>query len=583
MDKNIISLKSKLLTALILMLAWWLIDSCVDFFLFRFPGSLLDQILWPQPNQIALRLLVSAGIILAIFIIKTNTTLGQKKFPKKIEQAAIQHCFDIAADIMIILTTEGKVYRINKKGCETLGYNEDEIIGKDWFDNFIPKNIRDNVRVVFQQIILGNIKAYESHENTVLTKSQAERLIVWHNDYLKDHSGKIIAAVSSGEDITEYRLTEDILHSYIKDWHATFDGIKDAIFRTDTQGNILQCNKSLVDFVGKSAQEIIGKRCYDVIHGESNFVETCPLKKALLSRHREISTLVKADKWFNVIVDPLFDSHGNITAAIQIISDITEQKKSEQALGKAYGDLKDMQTQLIQKAKLAAVGQLARGVAHEINNPLAVVLNSAQLIIMATEHADNVNKEGLQEAIHFIEESVRRCSSIIKALLDFARPSTGQYFPCNINEMIEKIIVLIEYDLRVSNIIIERQLQKDLPMISGNFQLLQQALFNMFINSRWAIDKKQEKGGGKIVIITQYDENSKNVVVSISDTGIGIASENLERIFEAFFTTKDPNEGTGIGLTLTYKIIKDHNGDIDVTSELGKGTTFKIVFPALAG
>jgi signal transduction histidine kinase len=239
------------------------------------------------------------------------------------------------------------------------------------------------------------------------------------------------------------------------------------------------------------------------------------------------------------------------------------------------------QTQLIQIGKMAALGQLLSSVAHEINNPLTGVLNNVQLVRMMAEEKKEFNLENFKELLNIIEESALKCTKITRSLLDFSHASKGTFQPISLNEAVEKVAGLIEQELKLQDILLQKELQLDLPLILGDSQLLQQVVFDIISNACWAIHKKSEKVGGSITIKTEYLPESKRVLLSISDTGIGIPKDNLERIFEPFFTTKAVGEGTGLGLSIVYNIVKEHKGEIKVESEVGKGTTFKIGLPAV--
>ena len=148
------------------------------------------------------------------------------------------------------------------------------------------------------------------------------------------------------------------------------------------------------------------------------------------------------------------------------------------------------------------------------------------------------------------------------------------------NELVERVVGLVEHELSLENIVIHKQLGDGLPEISGESQLIQQVIFDLIDNAKWAIQQKSGREGGTISIKTEYNPDSKSVLLSICDTGIGIAQEDLERIFEPFFTTKEVGKGTGLGLSIVHSIIKEHKADIQTESEPGKGATFKIRFPA---
>ncbi len=230
---------------------------------------------------------------------------------------------------------------------------------------------------------------------------------------------------------------------------------------------------------------------------------------------------------------------------------------------------------------MAAVGQLASGVAHEINNPLTGVLNNLQLIKMETEQRTDFSISDFKELLDIIEESALRCKKITRSLLDFSHASKGIYQISSLNEIIDKVVMLVEHEMNLENIVIVKDLPSVVLFIDCDVQLLQQVIFNLISNAKWAIEKKSKREGGTIDIKVCFNAEEKAVCLNVSDSGIGIPKENQEKIFEPFFTTKTVGEGTGLGLSVVYSIVRDHKGKITVESEVGKGTTFKICFPAL--
>ena len=257
-----------------------------------------------------------------------------------------------------------------------------------------------------------------------------------------------------------------------------------------------------------------------------------------------------------------------------------EARKYLEELKAAYSKLKEVQAQVVQSAKLASMGQLAGGMAHEINNPLTGVINNVQLIKMEAANKESFNLKEFKGLLDVVEESAARCKRITQSILDFSHASNGIFGPLSLNEIVEKVTILIAYELKLQNILIQKDLQLDLPLISGDSQLLQQVIFNFISNAKWAIQKKSAKEGGTITIKTQYEAEKKGVCISISDSGVGVSRENLKNIFESFFSTKEVGEGTGLGLTLAQDIVHKHGGHIEVESQLGEGATFKVSFPS---
>jgi len=232
---------------------------------------------------------------------------------------------------------------------------------------------------------------------------------------------------------------------------------------------------------------------------------------------------------------------------------------------------------LIQSAKLASLGQLSAGVAHEINNPLVGVLNNVQLLKLMLEEKREIPSDELKEILVSIEEAGLRCKKIVQNMLSFSRASTKAFEQVSLNDIVENTVGLIENEYKLQNVSIEKKLNPQIPLILGDRQLLQQMLLDLLNNSLWAIKKKGNSG--TITLTTDYEVENKIVVLLISDTGIGIPKENLEHIFEPFFTTKEIGEGTGLGLAIVYDIIKRHSGTIEVESQVNVGTTFRIKFP----
>jgi len=256
-----------------------------------------------------------------------------------------------------------------------------------------------------------------------------------------------------------------------------------------------------------------------------------------------------------------------------------ERNEEHRELTKANQELKEAQQKLIQSAKMAAVGQLAGGVAHEINNPLTGVLNNIQLIKMEVEAKKEFNLSEFKEILDVVEESALRCKRITQGLLDFSRAGKRPHQPTNINEAIEATLILAEREIRIENIKLIRELSNEPLLVLADSHQLQQVFLDIINNAKWAM---QEKKQGELRIKTQIDPERKSVMISFSDTGCGILPENLSHIFEPFFTTKKLGEGTGLGLSISYGIIKEHNGTIAVESEgRDKGAAFRITLPAI--
>lgn len=382
------------------------------------------------------------------------------------------------------------------------------------------------------------------------------------------------------------KIAQESLQQKEEHFRSLIDNSTDLILLLDATGNIFYGSPSVERVLGYAPQEFLGRNMLEFIHSDDAKDVAQVLSSAVQTPGTVVSVICrikhKDGAWRhlesigrNMLEEP------SVRAVVINSRDITERTIKEQELERAYRELKSAQSQLIQSAKMAAVGQLASGVAHEINNPLTGVLNNVQLIKMEAEQRKKFAMQDFKDLLNVVEESALRCRRITQSLLDFSRSSAGLFQAVSLNKLVEQVFNLTEHELHLDNIAIHRELQTDLPDILGDTQLLQQVIFNLVTNAKWAIQKKFGKVGGVIKISTMFEPKDKLVFLQVCDTGIGIAQENLQRIFEPFFTTKQVGEGTGVGLSLVYKIIKEHKGDIAVESEVDKGTTFRISFPAL--
>jgi two-component system NtrC family sensor kinase len=267
----------------------------------------------------------------------------------------------------------------------------------------------------------------------------------------------------------------------------------------------------------------------------------------------------------------------NYTVALDKNDEIGDLAKSFNEMTR---QLSETQRQLYQSDKLASVGRLAAGVAHEINNPLTGVLTYSSYLLKRANGQPEIKKD-----LEVIVRETKRCREIVKGLLDFARQSPPEKHPANVNEIIEQAIRIMQNQLATHHIKVEQSLHPGLPVINADANQIQQVLVNLLINAN---DAMPENGGvltitttsspGATIGLAGLSPTKEYVQISVSDTGCGISPENLRKIFEPFFSTKG-KRGYGLGLAVVWGIIEKHNGKITVESEVGRGTTFRIFLP----
>jgi len=342
-------------------------------------------------------------------------------------------------------------------------------------------------------------------------------------------------------------------------WENTFNSITDFISIHSKDYRILKVNNALAQRLHTTTDGLIGRHCWEVFHNSNCVCPNCPHTRTLETgeqSHLEME-YTPLGGIFLTTTFPYLNEKGEMVGTIHIAKDRTAEKR--------------LQEKLIQSEKMAAMGQLVSGVAHEINNPLNSILGYSTYLLEDTL-PDDPDREELQK----ITEAALRCKRIVEELLDFARKKPPKTAPTDINRTVENVLALIK-DRVISpahpdKVEVIKGLDPALSHIIADETQLEQVFLNIILNAYQAIS-----GDGRITLKTFNDGQS--VKVMITDTGCGIPHEDLSRIFDPFFTTKEPGKGTGLGLAVSHSIIGAHGGVIDVESKIGEGTNFTITLP----
>jgi len=358
----------------------------------------------------------------------------------------------------------------------------------------------------------------------------------------------------------EHQRAEEALRRPEEKLHLIFDSIAEGITVTNLDGTIEQLNEAMVDMHGyDSKQELIGRNILELI-AEIDYARAKEnLKRALEDEYIKdlYIFLTKDRKKFDVELSATVfrDTSGEPIGFIFISEDVTERKRMEE--------------QLLITDRLASIGELASGIAHELNNPLTSVIGFSQLLLSKDLPDD------IREDIKVIHSEARRTAEVMKNLLIFARKHAPVKQLVDINSVIEKVLTVRAYEQRVENIQVITRLAPDLPVTMADYFQLQQVFLNIIINAEHFMLEAHQRG--TLTITTQRIGNT--IRASFTDDGPGIAKENLGHLFDPFFTTKEVGQGTGLGLSICHGIITEHNGRIYAESELGKGATFVVELP----
>jgi len=406
-------------------------------------------------------------------------------------------------------------------------------------------------------------------------------------DYiLKDVSYEDILPMVVGKSIEKFRLKKENerVEKELKESEAKYSALveqaNDGVFIL--QDGILKfANKAMAGIFGYAAQEMPNRHFLDILAPASR-EEFSKRYQGGMTRHGvpsfyEFEIQCKDGTLKEIELSMSAIQYQGGAAEMGILRDISERKKVQEHLAGTYRELRETQHLLIQSGKMAAMGQLAAGISHELNQPLTGIKGFAQALLEDLG-ADKAARENLNK---IVEQTVRM-ERIIKNVRFFARKPEFEMTELDIHQPIEDSLTLVSEQLRVHGTRLIIDLDRSLPKIKGDRSQLQQAFLNLITNARDAIDSLKDPQGGTITIRTRPDKK-RNILITFEDSGCGIPQEDMANIFNPFFTTKSPNGGMGLGLSIVYRIIENHRGRIEVDSSPGKGTTFRIVLPTQEG
>jgi PAS domain S-box-containing protein len=350
----------------------------------------------------------------------------------------------------------------------------------------------------------------------------------------------------------------------------------DGILGCDDTDLVITYNQSMEQILGYPKIEVIHKMTFDRFFSP----EQAPSFKEKLSsekfggqgRLNLYETTLRNKSGLDVPVQvsavTLFNE-GHPNGLVCFFRDLREIRKLEREMAD--------QARILHQDKMMSLGRLAASVVHEINNPLSGILNYLRLMarVLSRENLTQERKEKFQDYLELVETETRRCSQIVSNLLSFSRKSSPSFGDVHIDELLQRCIILSRHRLQLSHISLDVSIMPHLPTVKGDFNQLQQCVINLIFN---AIDAMGE--GGDLKLVGGYDSREGRVIVTVKDSGPGISSEDLPRIFEPFYTTKKEGYGVGLGLSTVYGIMQHHHGTVTVESTPGQGATFMLRLPA---
>src|SRR6266478_3980659 len=341
-------------------------------------------------------------------------------------------------------------------------------------------------------------------------------------------------------------------------WETAFDALSEGIAVVDDEGRVKRSNRALADLLNTPLQNVVGT----------------PLGEALLGKPNALQELLTATRRGERPA-PLVARSERLRRAVRVNAARIPGAATEQSIVVMVEDVTDQQaleTQLVQSEKLAAVGQLVSGVAHELNNPLTSIAGLSEFLLEQKE----LGKKD-RGHLQVIQEQAERASRIVRNLLTFARKGAAERVPVDLNDVIRRTLSLTSYDLKLKDIVVERELSGALPDVFGDRHGLQQVVLNLVTNAAHAVAENPRERPREITVSTWFDGQ---VHLRVADTGPGIPDEITQSVFTPFFTTKEPGKGTGLGLSITYSIVESHGGQITLEPRGSRGgAAFRVDLP----
>ena len=483
----------------------------------------------------------------------------QMRMERKFREANefLSNLIESSVDGIIAADMTGTTIVFNKGAENLLGYKAEEVIGKFSAVDFYPPGVAQDIMRKLRDEEFGGKGKLLPSRITGIDKT-GEHIPITLSGALIYQDGREVASVGIFYDLREILKAEKELMESESNFRDLFERVRHGIYFSTREGKLLDSNMALSDMLGYDKKEDfltvdIAQDLYFVPSDRAEFVR-------MIERDGHVKDYEVNFKKKNGEPNPVLltahvrkDSAGKVLGYQGIVIDVAERRKLEQ--------------QLFQTEKLAAMGRLTAQIAHELNNPIYGVMNCLDLL-KSEVPADSKKRRFLDMAYG----ETKRISQLLRSMLKFFRPDEDVKTQVDVNALIEEVLLFVGKQLREFKIKVELELQDGLPLVFASGNQTKQVMLNMIMNARNAMPN-----GGTLRLSTARREG--DLLVRIADTGVGIPAENLDRIFEAFFTTKSDVKGVGLGLSVCFGIVREHNGKIDVESEPGVGTAFTVILP----
>jgi len=472
-------------------------------------------------------------------------------------EARFTELFETLQEGVYVASPDDRIVEANPSLARMLGYpSKEDLMGVELGSLYAGAGERDADRAALRET--GVIRG---REIALRRKSGGEIAALHTETALRDAAGRVLRFQGSVVDVTEHRDIERQLHREQEFARRLMDSFPDIVVALDTEGRYTFTSPRMMEVLGFRPEELIGKKLGERTDPEDRRALEA-LYDDLLSGHREegiveYRTQHRNGEWrlMRATARPLYDEKGQAMGLIASARDITEQHR--------------MQQQLIQSERLAAMGQMIAGVAHELNNPLTAILGVSEML------REQSSDETVKRHLDLAHRQARRAADIVQSLLAFSRPPAPRNSLLHLSDLLQRTLQLHDRSLRENRIKVDFVVRPELPTVFGDPNQLTQVFLNLISNAEQAIREVRDSGTLRIRLGVSGDR----VLITFQDDGVGIPRDVLPRIFDPFFTTKRPGRGTGLGLSISMAIVREHNGTISALPVPDGGSVFTISLP----
>ncbi len=558
----------------------------------------------PQKNTVYIALALTAAIAASAAALRSHIRNRTEKLHRILAESErirqeltrqrdkAQMYLDIAAVIIVALDSDGKVSLINKKGVALLALEENQIVGKNWFENFIPERSRSQTQEVFTKLIAGKIEPAEYFENPIVSADGKEKLVAWHNTILKDPDGKITGTLSSGLDITEQHASAIKLQESRRALSTLIGNLPGIAYRcANTPDWPMEfISRGCLEMTGYSDSRFLSSQtCWNnLIYPDDRQMVWDQVQAALAEKKPyQLEYRIRAadgtEKWLWEKGCGIFNPDGSVQAIEGFINDISGQKTAETAREKLLKELQSKNEELESIIYIAS---------HDLKSPLINIQGFAGELKKSCDRLagllktpdqptegrkiENIISDDIPESLSFIVSGAAKMDSLLSGLLRLARVGRAsvRIAPVDMNRLVKNLMRTFEFQIRKQQAHIE---VTELPNCTGDATLISQVFSNLIDNAL-----KYRKADTPLQIRIEGKIENGRVVFAVADNGIGIEPQHHEKVFEIFHQLQPANSsgGQGLGLTIVRRILDRLDGRVRVQSEPGKGSTFIVELPA---